>query len=176
MVELHRDLPAPPDWRLELVQVPAGRTVELDLRLESVVDGVLVSIELHAPLEAECGRCLDPVADSLEVSVAELFCYEPDPDDDELPVLDGDFVDLEPVLRDAVVLALPFNPVCSEDCAGLCVTCGARLNEVEPDHQHLDLDPRWAGLARLVEQIPESSATMASEAADVPSASPNREN
>jgi uncharacterized protein len=172
MLELHRDVAAPQGWGLELVAVPVGSPVALDLRLESVVDGVLVSVELQGPLTAECGRCLEPVTDTLEVSLAELFVYEPDPEDDELPMLDGDFVDLEPVLRDAVVLALPFNPVCDDACTGLCATCGVRLDDVEPDHRHDQLDPRWAALSGLSEQNPASSATM--DADDT--ASPMREN
>jgi uncharacterized protein len=172
MLELRRELAAPRGWELELVSVPVGSAVALDLRLESVVDGVLVSIDLQAPLAAECGRCLEPVTDTLEVSLAELFVYEPDREDDELPVLDGDFVDLEPVLRDAVVLALPFNPVCDEACAGLCVTCGVRLDDVEPDHSHDELDPRWAALSGLQEKNSPSSATMDSD----DTASPMREN
>lgn len=150
MRELRREVAAPPGWGLELVRVPPGSSVELDLRLESVVEGVLVSAELHAPLAAECGRCLEPVAQRLDVPVAELFVYEPPADDDdEIPVLDGDFVDLEPVLRDAVVLALPLNPVCAQDCAGLCARCGLRLAELPADHAHDDLDPRWDKLAPL---------------------------
>jgi uncharacterized protein len=151
MRELRRDLAAPADWRLELVEVPTGSPVELELRLESVVDGVLVSAEVHAPLSAECGRCLEPVTSRLDLSVSELFVYEPEADDDEVPVLDGDLIDLEPVLRDAVVLALPLNPVCSPDCAGLCARCGARLADVGRDHAHDDLDPRWAALRSLTE-------------------------
>jgi uncharacterized protein len=166
MVEQHRELRAPADWSLELVSVPAGAAVELDIRLESVVDGVLVTVGLSAPLSAECGRCLEPVTDSLEVSLAELFCYEPDPADDEVPVLDGDFLDLEPVLRDAVVLALPLNPVCDENCRGLCVGCGVKLDDLEPGHSHEALDPRWAALSGLAGQPGEKSATM--DAADPP--------
>jgi uncharacterized protein len=165
MQELHRDFAAPAGWGLELVRVPAGSAVELELRLESVVEGVLVSAELHAPLAAECGRCLEPVSSRLDVPLAELFVYEPEPDDDEVPVVAGDLVDLEPVLRDAVVLALPLNPVCAEDCAGLCPGCGVRLADVEPDHTHVDPDPRWAALAPL-QDTSASSVTM--EANDNP--------
>jgi uncharacterized protein len=160
MLELHRAVTAPPGWDLEFVRVPAGSAVELDVRLESVVDGVLVSVAVIAALEAECGRCLDPVNDQLALTFAELFVYEPDADDDEVPFVDGDLVDLEPLLRDAIVLALPFNPLCDEDCLGLCVSCGARLADVDPDHAHDDVDPRWAALAQLREQNSVSSATM----------------
>jgi uncharacterized protein len=163
MRELRREIIAPAGWELELVRVPAGAKVELDLRLEAVVEGVLVSAAVRAPLAAECGRCLDPVNTALDLPVAELFVYEPEADDGEVPVVDGDFLDLEPVLRDAIVLALPFNPLCAEDCAGLCVVCGARLAEVEPDHGHDQIDPRWAGLAALKspeQQNPAESATM----------------
>jgi uncharacterized protein len=172
MLELRRDLDAPADWELELVKVPAGSPVQLEIRLESVMDGVLVSTQLHATLAAECGRCLEPVSDSVEVSLAELFLYETDADDPELPVLAGDYVDLEPVLRDAVVLALPLNPLCDEACAGLCATCGSRLDEVEPDHSHDEIDPRWSALSALQEQNPGSSATMDGQH----TASPIREN
>jgi uncharacterized protein len=172
MLELQRDLDAPPGWGLELVSVAPGSDVSLDIRLESVMDGVLVSALLSAPLVAECGRCLQPVTDSLEVSFTELFLYEPDPDDDEQPTVDGDLIDLEPIVHDAVVLALPLNPLCRDDCAGLCPRCGVRLDDAEPDHGHELTDTRWAALAALAEQNPQSSATM--DAAE--SASPSREN
>jgi uncharacterized protein len=64
------------------------------------------------------------------------------------------------VLRDAVVLGLPLNPVCDEDCAGLCPTCGERLADLEPAHSHDSVDPRWAALSALQPQNPGSSATM----------------
>jgi len=172
MLELHRDVTAPADWALEIVRVPAGSQVALELRLESVMEGVLVSGTLHAPLTAECARCLEPVTDELDVSVAELFAYEPDPADEDLPVLDGDLVDLEPVLRDAVVLALPLNPVCDNACAGLCATCGERLADLEPAHQHDSVDPRWSALSTLLPQNPASSATMD----DAPTQETSREN
>lgn len=146
---VRRSFPAPAGWRLEMVGVPAGGDVDLDLRLESVVDGVLVSGTVTVPVEGECGRCLEPFTDSLAVEVQELFAYEPPEGDDEAPLLDGDFIDAEPMVRDAVVLALPLTPLCDPDCAGLCPTCGVRLAEAGPDHAHDEADPRWADLAAL---------------------------
>jgi uncharacterized metal-binding protein YceD (DUF177 family) len=150
--EIDRTLPAPAGWRVELIGVPEGAEVRLRLRLESVMEGVLVSGELDVPVEGSCARCLEPVEDTLELDVQELFAYsgsttEATSEEDEVRRVDGDFLDLEPMVRDAVVLSLPLAPVCSEDCSGLCVDCGQRLDDLPPDHTHELIDPRWAGLA-----------------------------
>ena len=77
-----------------------------------------------------------------------LFTGHPDLDD-ETSLLEEDLLDLEPLLRDAVVLALPFQPLCMDDCPGLCTECGARLAD-DPDHSHdAPIDPRWAGLQQI---------------------------
>jgi len=159
MRRVSRTVAAPAGWGLELVAVPAGSAVELDLRLESVMDGVLVSGTANATVTAECGRCLDPVSEELEVEIQELYAYEPADRDDEQPLLTGDFIDIEPLVRDAIVLGLPLNPVCDETCQGLCVTCGARMADVQPGHAHDDLDPRWAALARLAPHHDEVTET-----------------
>jgi uncharacterized protein len=147
-----RTVPAPADLGTEVIRVPEGADVELDLRLESVMEGVLVSGTAQAPLRGECIRCLGEVVDDLSVSLTELFAY-PDrvveEDDDDVRELEGDLIDLEPALRDAVVLALPFQPVCQEDCAGLCSECGVRLDD-HPGHRHESSDPRWAALEGML--------------------------
>ena len=149
MRRVQRSATAPADWALELVRIPEGAEVELDLRLEAVMEGVLVSGTVRAPLAAECGRCLEPVVATLEAEIQELYAYDPADADDEVSVLVGDLLDLRPVLRDAVVLAMPINPVCDDACAGLCVTCGARLADLPADHAHDEPDPRWAKLSGL---------------------------
>jgi uncharacterized protein len=157
--ELSHTVPAPEDLGIEVLSVPVGSPVELDLRLESVMDGVLVTGEAHAALEGECVRCLEPISDEVDVDFQELYLYDDTRDaasveqegDDEVSMLDGDLLDLEPVLRDAVVLALPFQPLCQDDCPGLCTECGARLAD-DPEHHHdAPIDPRWAGLSGLQE-------------------------
>ena len=156
-----RTVPAPKGLGIPVLAVPAGEPVELDLRLEAVMEGVLVSGEAHTRVTGECVRCLDPVEQHLDVDFQELYAYPGEPlrshvgprgeddEDDETLQLEGDLLDLEPVLRDALVLALPLQPVCSEDCPGLCQQCGLRLAD-EPDHTHDLVDARWQSLSRLL--------------------------
>jgi uncharacterized protein len=136
----------------DVLGVPVGSDLTLTLRLESVVEGVLVSGTATARADGECVRCLDPLERDVEVDVQELYAYpesaSAEADEDEVYHLDGDLLDIEPVVRDAVVLALPLQPVCTVDCPGLCVECGARLAD-DPEHTHTSVDPRWAALAGL---------------------------
>jgi len=148
---LTRTVPAPANLGLDVIGVPEGSDIELDLRLESVVEGVLVTGTARMRLEGECVRCLDPLHSHAEAAFQELYNYpdeRPAPDDDEAAQLEGDLFDLEPALRDAVVLALPFQPVCRDDCPGLCPDCGSRLAD-DPEHRHDQQDPRWAALRAL---------------------------
>jgi len=149
-----RTVPAPADLGIEVLGVAEGSPVDLDLRLEAVMEGVLVTGTASAAVVGECARCLEPISDEIEVRFQELFVYDQDVDpDEELEVskLQDDLVDLEPLLRDAVVLALPFQPLCEDDCPGLCVECGARLKD-DPGHTHGEpVDPRWSALAALTE-------------------------
>jgi uncharacterized protein len=152
MLKLSRTVPAPALLGVDVIGVPEGSDIVLDVRLESVVEGVLVSGTAQMRFEGECVRCLDPLAFTKAVPLQELFFY-PDQavDDDEVSRLQGDALDLQPVVRDAVVLGLPFQPVCRDDCPGLCPQCGVRLADVT-DHQHDQVDLRWAGLEQLQAQ------------------------
>lgn len=152
--QVTRSVPAPADLGIEVLHVPEGAPVELDLRLEAVMEGVLVTGTASAELVGECARCLEPIDDEIDVRFQELFVYDDQDyssEDDEVSKLEDDLLDLEPLLRDAVVLALPFQPLCEDDCPGLCPECGARLKD-DPDHAHEEpIDPRWAGLAALTQ-------------------------
>jgi uncharacterized protein len=149
-------VPAPEDLGTDVIGVPTGDDVELDLQLEAVVEGIFVSGSVRARAVGECVRCLDEVVEHIDVQVQELFVYpgraevakENGDDEEDLPELDGDLVDVEPVVRDAVVTALPFKPLCRDDCPGLCSLCGAHLAD-DPEHSHEILDPRWAALGNL---------------------------
>jgi uncharacterized protein len=155
MRSVTRSVPAPGgDEAIGLVgvlEVPAGTDIDLDLRLESVSEGVYVSGTARARLEGECSRCLDPLSEDVEVRVEELFAYpdsitEETTDSDEVPRLVDDYLNLEQTVRDALVVDLPLAPLCRDDCPGLCPECGGRRADLGPDHGHETLDPRWAAL------------------------------
>lgn len=162
MSEVTRQASAPADLGVAMARVREGSPIELDIRLESVMDGVLVTGTADLEVSAECSRCLDPIVWDETVEFTELFTYpatdargarvqEIEEDDDPLPVLEDDQIDLEPLIRDAVVLDLPLAPVCSTDCRGLCPTCGERLADDDDVHLHETTDPRWSALQGLVE-------------------------
>ena len=158
-----RTVPAPDDLRLELIGVPAGTDVALEVRFEAVSEGVLATGTATMPLAGECARCLAPVTSSVTVGFQELYLYaegrhdkhdkydeQEEQDAEELYHLDGDLLDLEPAFRDAVVLALPMSPLCREDCPGLCAECGVPLADAGPGHRHdAAVDPRWAALRQF---------------------------
>ena len=155
--------PAPADLGIEVLHVPEGSPVEFDLRLEAVMEGVLVTGSVNAELVGECARCLEEIHDEVVADFQELFVYEESDtaesaEDEDVSRLEGDLLDLEPLLRDAVVLTLPFQPLCREDCPGLCIECGARLAD-DPGHQHEEpIDPRWAALQGLAHDPDEASS------------------
>jgi uncharacterized protein len=151
---LKRVVPAPADLGVELISIPKGSDLELDLSLTSASEGVYVSGSVRGTLSGECGRCLDEINESFDVHIGELYAYadsmtEETTDEDEVGRMQGDLLNLEPAVRDAVVLTLPTNPVCRPDCPGLCPECGAHLADLPADHSHEDVDPRWAALRNL---------------------------
>ena len=153
MRKVQRTVPAPAELGTEVIGIPEGTDVALDLRLEAVMEGVLVSGTVSAVAVGECIRCLDEVRLPLDVSIAELFSYPEnrvaeDQDEDRQEVQD-ELINIEPALRDAVVSELPFQPVCREDCPGLCSECGARLAD-NPNHSHEVADPRWSALQGIL--------------------------
>ncbi|MBV9592365.1 MAG: DUF177 domain-containing protein [Actinobacteria bacterium] len=149
---VRRCVPAPAGFGLDVIRVPEGAPLALELRMESVTEGVLVTGTVTTSVVGECGRCLEPVSDEFTVDVMELFAYPDSSTDattgqDEVERIEDDYIDLEPTVRDAVVLGLPVTPLCRPDCAGLCPECGQRLDDLPPGHEHGVIDPRWAALA-----------------------------
>ncbi|OBF85664.1 hypothetical protein A5791_22290 [Mycobacterium sp. 852002-51163_SCH5372311] len=153
MFTVRDTLPSPARIGVELIAIERGAPLELDLRVESVSEGVLVTGTMTAPTVGECARCLTAVEGHVQVSLTELFAYpasatEATTEEGEVGRVVDDTVDLEQPIIDAVGLELPFSPVCRPDCPGLCPECGVAL-AAEPGHQHDRIDPRWAKLAGM---------------------------
>lgn len=153
MVTLRETVPSPSRIGLDLIGIDPGAPLELELRIQSVSEGVLVTGTVTAPTVGECARCLTPVNGRVQVDLTELFAY-PDSttvattEEDEVGRIVDDTIDLEQSIIDAVGLELPFSPLCTPDCPGLCPECGVSL-AAEPDHHHDRIDPRWAKLAGM---------------------------
>ncbi|WP_245866587.1 YceD family protein [Diaminobutyricimonas aerilata] len=130
-----------------VVYVDAGAQLHIDLRLESLHEGVLASGDVETTASGQCVRCLDDLTLPVEVEFQELFAYSVDEAFDY--TVQDDHVDLEPVVRDAVVLSLPFQPVCRPDCPGLDPETGERLADHPEWKPREVIDPRWAALESL---------------------------
>ena len=162
--EYELDIEAPTRIGVPLIAVPEGDVIEADIRLESVTEGVLLSAEIYAVAIGECIRCLESVEVVIDRKIQELYRYEPtnekgrkkrrdDEDidldiDDELQ-MEGDLMNLEIPIIDAIILTLPVNPLCSEECLGLCPDCGEKWASLPEDHAHEIIDARWSGLENL---------------------------
>lgn len=159
MVTLRDTVPSPSRIGRDMIAIEPGAPVELDLRVESVSEGVLVTGTVAGPTVGECVRCLTEVTGRVQVALTELFAYpdsttEATTEEDEVGHIVGDTIDLEQPIVDAVGLELPFAPLCRPDCPGLCPECGVSL-AAEPGHHHDRIDPRWAKLTQMLE--PEAS-------------------
>ena len=147
MRERSIDIVVPEEFGNAMIAVKAGSELRVELRMESLHDGILVSADIDGTAAGECGRCLIDIEQAIQVEIQELFAYSSD-EAFEYEVHE-DTIDLEPVVRDAVVLSLPFQPVCQDECLGLCPQCGDRLLD-NPGHEHENpVDPRWAALGSL---------------------------
>jgi uncharacterized protein len=161
MVTMRDTVPSPSRIGLDMIAIERGAPLELDLRVESVSEGVLVTGTVTAPTTGECSRCLGAVDERIQVAVTELFAYpgsttEATTEQDEVGHIVDDTIDLEQSVVDAVGLELPFSPVCRPDCPGLCPECGVSL-AAEPDHHHDRIDPRWARLTEMLPPGPDAS-------------------
>ncbi len=160
MQTVSETVPSPSRIGLDLIAIEAGAPLDLDLRLQSVSEGVLVTGTVTAPTSGECARCLTSTSGEVQIALTELFAYpdsttEATTEEDEVGhVVDGR-IDLEQPLIDAIALELPLSPLCRDDCPGLCPDCGVPLAEAELGHHHEQIDPRWAKLSGMFSDNPD---------------------
>jgi uncharacterized protein len=134
---------------LELARVRGDVPIQGDLLLESVVEGILVSGHITGEMSLSCARCLKSFAGELAVDVAELYVVGARPGDDEYALDPSGEIDPEPMIRDAMMLELPFSPLCRPDCRGLCEICGRDRNAGACTCAPRSADPRWAALEEI---------------------------
>lgn len=127
--------------------------IAVELRLESLSDGVVVDGQVRAAFHSECRRCLKPLDGVAVAEVHEL--YQVDLTDPDAFPIEHDQLDLEPMVREAVLLELPATPLCRSDCAGLCPVCGIDRNVGSCSCDRVVRDERWAALDQLRDQLPE---------------------
>lgn len=170
--EFRMELPAPAECGVALMGVPQGEPIEVDLRLQSVSEGVLVLGDARATAVGQCARCLRDLTVTMDEAVTELVFYpesrqalldEGDEEAEDMPLVVDDRIDLEPVIRDALILSMPLSPLCRPDCPGLCSECGEPWDELSADHKHEFLDPRFSALDTLAAQLAGEEATDAGE-------------
>ncbi len=137
-------------WGEGIVAVQEGATLDIEVRLESVHEGILATGTAETRYDGVCGRCLNEVSEPLEVEFVELFAY-PGEEETDFEVQD-DHVDLETLVRDAVVLSLPFQPVCDPDCPGLDLETGLRRAGSSGAENPAPIDPRWSALREIADQ------------------------
>ena len=156
-----------PSWTNGIETLDAAEA-SFHVTLQSLHDGILVELSGEVPTRAQCSRCLDPVEGRIEIGESQMFFYpgarqrarsEGDEEwEDIFEVSPEDDIDLEPMLRDAIVLEMGTLPLCRPDCRGLCPDCGQRWEDLPADHHHEVLDPRWAALGGLAAQLREEES------------------
>lgn len=154
--KLQREVPIDTSWRNDVSAAVSGGTIPVEFLLESAHDGILVAAQGRIPLEANCVRCLNPTEWQEDIHVQQFYAYPEHANDGDVEAegdvaeIRGDYLDFRDAFRDAVVLALPLTPTCSEDCLGLCSQCGFVMAK-DPQHKHEEIDPRWSELAKFAD-------------------------
>ena len=137
------------DLAIELTNASVDGTAEVALRLRSLSDGIVARGSATVEAQLSCKRCLTAWSETREIPFEQVYRRHPDDTDDELPLVDGHAIDLEPAIHDEVSLALPAAPLCREDCLGLCAVCGTDLNETPCDGHGEGADSPFAVLKQL---------------------------
>jgi uncharacterized protein len=152
MAQVRRPAVLPSDIGVELIRIPEGSEVDLDLTLTFVEEGVLVTGPVSAQARVECARCLGEFTTGVAVELTEMYAAHgtsaaDGAEEDEVRLLDGDLLDLEPALVDAFGLEFPMSPTCTDYGHSGCVNPDTPAPDGISGSTEGRIDPRWAGLA-----------------------------
>jgi uncharacterized protein len=123
-------------------------------RVTRTPSGLLVQVKMQAKTASECVRCLTEFDQPLAIEFTELYAFASHPISDSGLILpESGYINLAPLVREYLLLDMPINPLCRQDCKGLCRVCGENLNE-KPAHTHEEssIDPRLAVLKDLFKE------------------------
>ena len=149
----------PPEIDLESESAKLAAAARVSGKISKTIAQVNVEGEICAELEIECSRCLQPVKQKFEIPFRAAFVVpenytqaketELKTDELEVSVFEGDRIDLTELAREQILLAVPAQVFCAEDCKGLCQKCGANRNLINCNCEEKEIDPRWAALGEL---------------------------
>jgi uncharacterized protein len=123
------------------------KPIAMTVHCESVSSGVSASGTATLEWTSECRRCLTPVTEQMVVEVSEM--YQQMPEDSDAYVIENDQINLLPMMRENILLAIPLGPLCRVDCPGFCPDCGQDLADGSCTCQKTVSDPRWSALDTL---------------------------
>ena len=133
--------------------LPVPELVPAALAVTRAVTGTVFTLDFTARLHGPCYRCLGDAVLDVPIRAREYQASSPDDEELRTPYIVENRLDVSAWARDAVALALPDNILCRPDCAGLCPECGKNLNDEPHEHSETDVDPRWAALEALREDV-----------------------
>jgi len=139
-----------------LGSIGENEPVQIDLAADSVTEGVAVSGTVSGTMHLSCSRCLIGYDRSFKQRLDETYYFGGAEDHDGYDLVDN-HIDLEPMLRDVIMLAFPLRPLHDENCRGLCATCGADLNVTDCGHTQEPEDLRWAPLRSALTKLERNS-------------------
>ncbi|SDU80279.1 YceD family protein [Arcanobacterium phocae] len=160
--QLDLRLPVPEECGVGLIGIPSGSDIDVTVSMQSVSEGIFVQGQISATAVGNCARCATEFTKHMNEPMAELVFWperrealasEGDDEIEDMPIIEDMHIDLEPIIRDAIVLALPFTPLCAPDCEGLCQECGEPWKDLPADHRHEFLNPAFSALDALAEQM-----------------------
>ncbi|MFP7697275.1 YceD family protein [Trueperella sp. LYQ143] len=160
------DIPAPESFGIDVLTVAPDEPIGVNVRISATSDGILVNGRTWACATGECARCLRPVNIELDRPIMEMvfsqdrreeLIAQGDEEAQDFFVLTDEGLDLEPLIRDALILAMPLTPLCDPECQGLCQGCYERLDDLPADHHHDYRNPDFAALDDLARLLGEEN-------------------
>jgi len=156
---IHQTVGYSRDFPFEILSVQLDPELDLkDLigtaRVTRTAQGLLLQVRMKATVQAQCVRCLEEFEQPLNIDFTELYAFSPNSiTESGLMVPETGKIDLAPLIREEMFVAIPIGPLCREDCRGLCSICGEPLDGADHNHEDTPVDPRLDVLRSLLSRV-----------------------